>query len=271
MEDLKFLEESIKPDEDEQEYFKIPVLGKHYSEKWAQEDLLEEQNEGARLPEKGKRGALFSNTSDNASKKDKAASIVKKANIAGLQSEDESCAFGSLTQRLVSALIEENIIAPMNDQMPNSDSKCRENSSTRNIHNAPRAPVKTPHVPHTRTLEARIKEELVFQGLLEGDDQSNDDNDDEVLAELKRHQSELCALITNSRQQKQELYKLAQEEMKRQELRHRGQLADAEVMESFRKLLACKQKRKSPTKKEKEMAYKALKEREAIFRVLGNT
>ena len=149
--------------------------------------------------------------------------------------------------------------------------KCRENSSTRNIHNAPRAPVKTPHVPHTRTLEARIKEELVFQGLLEGDDQSNDDNDDEVLAELKRHQSELCALITNSRQQKQELYKLAQEEMKRQELRHRGQLADAEVMESFRKLLACKQKRKSPTKKEKEMAYKALKEREAIFRVLGNT
>lgn len=270
MEDLKFLEDSMKPDDDEQEYFKIPLLGKHYSEKWAQEDLIEEQNEGARLPEKGKRGTLSSNTGDNTSKKDKTSLTIKKANTAGLQTEDEGCAFGSLTQRLVSALIEENMIAPMNDQIPNSDNKCSETASTRSGH-VSRAPVKTPHVPHTRTLEARIREELVFQGLLDSDDQGDEDNDDEVLAELKRHQSELRALITNSRQQKQELFKVAQEEMKRQELRHRGQLADSEVMEAFRKLLACKQKRKSPTKKEKEMAYKVLKEREAIFRVLGNT
>jgi len=32
----------------------IPVLGKHYSQRWAQEDLLEEQREGARANDKKK-------------------------------------------------------------------------------------------------------------------------------------------------------------------------------------------------------------------------
>lgn len=33
---------------------KIPALGKHYSQRWAQEDLLEEQREGARANDKKK-------------------------------------------------------------------------------------------------------------------------------------------------------------------------------------------------------------------------
>ena len=32
--------------EDDAEYYKIPSLGKHYSHKWAQEDMIEEQREG---------------------------------------------------------------------------------------------------------------------------------------------------------------------------------------------------------------------------------
>lgn len=32
----------------------IPALGKHYSQRWAQEDLLEEQREGARANDKKK-------------------------------------------------------------------------------------------------------------------------------------------------------------------------------------------------------------------------
>ena len=45
-EDLKVLEDLMRVHEDEHEYHKIPALGKHYSQKWAQEDLLEEQREG---------------------------------------------------------------------------------------------------------------------------------------------------------------------------------------------------------------------------------
>ena len=32
--------------DDDVEYHKVPGLGKHYSQKWAAEDLLEEQKEG---------------------------------------------------------------------------------------------------------------------------------------------------------------------------------------------------------------------------------
>lgn len=45
-EDLKLLEEILKSHEDECEYYKIPALGKHYAEKWAEEDLKEEQRDG---------------------------------------------------------------------------------------------------------------------------------------------------------------------------------------------------------------------------------
>ncbi|EDO41447.1 predicted protein [Nematostella vectensis] len=262
--DLKFLEDSLKADDDEHEYCKIPSLGKHYSEKWAQEDLMDEQQEGIKLQEK--RRSSLSNASEN--KNDLAAAVLKKADTSAVQSEEDSCPFGLLTQRLVSALIEENIIAPM-DQSASTAAKSSETASTRSGGMTPRTPVKALHVPHTRTLEARIREELVFQGFI--DEDTGEDNDDEVLAELKRHQSELKTLIAKNKQAKQDLLKLAQEEMRRQELRHRSKIANAEVMENFRKIIACKQKRKSPTKKEKDIAWKALREREAIIRVLEST
>ena len=44
-EDMKFLEEVMRMHEDEAEYYKIPSLGKHYAQKWAHEDMLEEQRE----------------------------------------------------------------------------------------------------------------------------------------------------------------------------------------------------------------------------------
>ena len=45
-EDLKVLEDVLRSHEDDADYYKIPSLGKHYSQRWAQEDILEEQREG---------------------------------------------------------------------------------------------------------------------------------------------------------------------------------------------------------------------------------
>jgi transcriptional adapter 3 len=267
LDDSKFLEDLIKTADDEQEYGKIPALGKHYSEKWAQEDLMEEQLEGMKLSEK-RRGTLYNSSGENHNKSEQASAVLKKSDTSALQSEEDSCPFGPLTQRLVSALIEENIIAPM-DQSISSNLKTGESTSTRSGGVTARTPVKAPHVPHTRTLEARIKEELIFQCLI--DEDHGEEEDDEVLSELKKHQTELKTLISKNKQAKQELFKLVQEEMRRQELRQRTRIIDAEIMENFRKISACKQKRKSPTKKEKETAWKALREREAIYRVLDNT
>ncbi len=45
-EDLRVLEDLLRSHEDDVEYQKVPSLGKHYSQKWAHEDMLEEQREG---------------------------------------------------------------------------------------------------------------------------------------------------------------------------------------------------------------------------------
>jgi len=42
--DVRYLEEQIKACEDIGEYMKIPSLGRHYAEKWAEEDLALERD-----------------------------------------------------------------------------------------------------------------------------------------------------------------------------------------------------------------------------------
>ena len=46
--DVKAVEEmlTIGSGDDDGEYYKVPALGKHYSLRWAQEDLQAEQKEG---------------------------------------------------------------------------------------------------------------------------------------------------------------------------------------------------------------------------------
>lgn len=62
--------------------------------------------------------------------------------------------------------------------------------------------------------------------------------------------------------------RLAKEELHRQELRQRVRMADNEVMDAFRKIMAARQKKRTPTKKEKDQAWKTLKERESILKLL---
>ena len=60
----------------------------------------------------------------------------------------------------------------------------------------------------------------------------------------------------------------AKEEMARQELRNKLSHADQDVMEAYKKISAARSKKKPPTKKEREQAWKALKEREIILKQL---
>lgn len=56
--------------------------------------------------------------------------------------------------------------------------------------------------------------------------------------------------------------------MRKQELRQRVRVSDNEVMEGFRRIMAARQKKRMPTKKEKDQAWKALKERDSILKLL---
>ncbi|TKS71010.1 Transcriptional adapter 3 ADA3 -like protein [Collichthys lucidus] len=262
-EEIRLLEELLKPPEDEAEYFKTPALGKHYSQRWAQEDLLEEQREGARANDKKKN--LMGGPLSELDAKD-VDSLLKKSESQH-ESPEDGCPFGPLTQRLLQALVEENIISPMEDSpIPDISGKdANDGAGT-----SPRSQGKAFSVPHTRSLEARIKEELVAQGLLDSEERpgTGGDSEDEVMAELQKRQAELKALSAHNRARKQELLRLAKEEMRKQELRQRVRVSDNEVMEGFRRIMAARQKKRTPTKKEKDQAWKALKERESILKLL---
>lgn len=255
-EDLKFLEDLLRSHEDDSDYFKVPSLGMHYTQKWAEEDLIEEQKQGCKLSEKrhGSNGITDTNG---------ATAMLKTAE----SSLKEESPFGPLTQRLVSALIEENIIMPMDDEMEDVYLENELlNESAAAI--SPRELAKQLNLGNPAYLEKRIKRELEEQGLLDFDEEEADDENDEILRELRAKQAELKVLCQHNLAATKRLYKHAKDEMAKQELRKKLAASDLEVMEGYRKVQLAKQKKKAPTKKERDAVIKALKDRELIVKAL---
>ncbi|PIK39719.1 putative transcriptional adapter 3 [Apostichopus japonicus] len=109
--DIKALDDLIRTSEDDSDLYKIPPLGKHYSLRWATEDLLDEQKEGSKIEKK---------KSSNSPNDKEVKGLLKKVDNT---SADDMCPFGQLTQRLISALVEENIMTPIEDIIMDSAPK----------------------------------------------------------------------------------------------------------------------------------------------------
>lgn len=234
--DIKLLEELVATHGDIGEFKKIPPLGRHYSLMWAHNDLLQEEDAANPNREK-KKNNRASEVSLLMHKPDK-----KTNGIAG-----------PLTQRLVSALLEENVYVANN----NTDSKLFRDSDPPVLRDLT--------IQNSINLELRMHKELVEQGILEPDAQKKNQEDDEILAEIKRCQQELTALSAHNATQLKRLLNLAQEESKRQALKRRISTADNEVIEHYKKLILSKQRKMPLTKKEQDKAWACLRERENLL------
>jgi len=251
--DIKLLEDLIKGHSDMTEYYKVPKLGQHYTQRWAKEDL-----ENERL-----RGAADANASIDGKGSEEAIQMLKKAEAA-----NEESPFGELTQRLVAGLLEENTINQADVEESTKKGSGGESSDTENAA-AKCGLIKSLNITNAENLEARVRKELEEQGILDPNEDTKDGvENDEILEELVRCQNELKAVSTHNLSQLKRLLKAAKEEMARQEIRNKLQQADNEVMEAYRKISQARSKKKPPTKKEREQAWKALKERDIILKQL---
>merc|ERR1719350_231867 len=240
-EDVRFVEELIKGYGDMGEFYRTPPLGQHFAIRWAKEDLDLEKAKGG-------------DENKEAKAEEAAPKAVKK------ETKADSSPFGELTQRLVQGLMEENLMAQVDDVevMRVKDDE----TGTRNSF------IQSLKVATGDSLERRLRKELEEQGILEPNEDDGDAGHDEVQQELARCQQELRAVSQHNLTQLRRLAKSAREEMARQEVRNRLAEADREVCEAYKKIAASRSKKKSPSKKEKEVAWKAIKDREAILKQL---
>ena len=193
--------------------------------------------------------------------------MLKKA-----EAGNEESPFGELTQRLVAGLMEENAINPADVEENTKKGSGGESSDTENVNAAKGQLIKSLNITNAENLEARVRKELEEQGILDPNEDTKEGilnlETDEILEELVRCQNELKAVSAHNLQQLKRLLKAAKEEMARQEIRNKLQQADNEVMEAYRKISSARAKKKPPTKKEREQAWKALKEREIVIKQL---
>eukprot|EP00117_Sycon_ciliatum_P004855 scpid87276/ scgid9043/ Transcriptional adapter 3-A; ADA3 homolog A; Transcriptional adapter 3-like A len=119
--DIKSLRQlAVAPDTD-QDLYKIPPLGKHYSYRWAQEDIGDDDKAASRAGTgagaggsnvRDKTRSLSSSTSpaNSASQPTNGSADNQSVTTDEDSSRQETCSLGPLTQRLVSALLEDKAL-----------------------------------------------------------------------------------------------------------------------------------------------------------------
>lgn len=88
----------------------------------------------------------------------------------------------------------------------------------------------------------------------------------QVLAELRRCQAELRSVSARNASQLNTLLRRARDSLAQQEVARKLRAADNELLDAFRRLAAARQRKKSPSKKDRELAAKALRDRQALAR-----
>lgn len=192
----------------------IPELGAHYTTRWAAEDLRDEQD----------------NSNQNA-KANKRFTNAVNAEVTNMLKKGEKIlgegVTGPLTQRLVAALLEENLL--QSDVLGISDGTSSVNNESNDScgeNNSSSANRMTSLLRNGIDVELRLKKELIELGILED---FSKEKDDEVLSEIKRVRTELQSIAEYNFNELKQLQAAAREEMKRLEIKRKLDLVDQEV------------------------------------------
>lgn len=260
-EDIKYLEEILKQCEVDDDLLKVPTIGKNNHTSCKLDDSWESKNDSSKSntaleKKKGLSPYNSATPGEKCSKKNKDS-----------RNDSDKCCFGILTQRLVSCLIEENL---SRGEGLDTDLELNEKISNASNINL----LKSLNFGNTNGLEKRLKKELEEQGLLDPEDgeiaDGLDEESDEILAEMIKCQNELKIISAKNQATIKYLLEMAKKDVTKQEWETKLKAADTEVMEAYKKILSAKQKKRIPTKKEKEAATKALKDREAILKEIDS-
>ncbi|XP_022653852.1 transcriptional adapter 3-like isoform X2 [Varroa jacobsoni] len=233
LENLLEAQEAIKSSD----YVKVPALGTHYTVKWAEDDLLEEQREAA---------------SDASTVR-----LIENVETVLHQTTKESLSderYGTLTQRLMSCLIEENVIGFSRDKLPIVVPQRQTVSSS-----------------SAASIEQRIRRELEELGVMQSPAQKAADQDDEVFLELRRCQSQLISISAQNVRMLHALLEAARRRQVIQKLEGRLRQIDNDILEHFwRRRNSARSSRSSsltlppPSKQDREQLRALLDERKAI-------
>lgn len=284
----------------------IPPLGKHYSVQWAEEDVRQQVREGSRMTEyeakistpskkekssEGKYAVINPLVEDTMNKVGRMPALGKSVRAPNQTNQPDSLQYGPLTQRLISALIEQNLMTPLDNEIgdyldkigpppqpmymsPKTMARKFGNGSMTSMNN------NNNNASSSSSLERKIKKTLIEQSILD-DDMSDDSSvsdagpdgkeaDDEVALEIKSLQDELKTVTGQCKMTLGSLMEVSKQSMVKQEMRKKISLLDSEIYEIYTKIKVARLQKKPLFKKDREKALKAVKDRKLLKSQLNN-
>ncbi|KAF5290838.1 hypothetical protein FQA39_LY14600 [Lamprigera yunnana] len=209
--DVVFLDDLIRECSQDVD-IQIPEIGEHYTINWS-DDILNDDKGVGNPPRAPKLKNPFSNE-------------LKKNGLNAMVDTFSS----PLTQRLLAALIEENVVTSptLTDKLKPSDF-CL---------------MKTRNGPKNDTcMDRRLRKELVEQGIFDVEDLPKSiPPDDEILLEIKKCMQELKTVNEKNVTELTKLRKIVAKDLRRQEVKEALEKVDNDAIDIYNRMLVAKQK-----------------------------
>ena len=316
--DVKLIENQIEMNDKYLNFNKIGPLGKHYTIQWAEEDIGQQIKDGSRFvdldqavklqpttPLKRKATSpvnLNENTKISSKLIDESLNKLKSQSTSNKSSSSSSSSsslsYGPLTQRLISALIEQNLMTPFDTEIADYLDKI---GPPQPMYMSPKTMAKKfTFNTNSSSLERKIKKTLIEQGILDIEDTEKLENesnlntsnhvnevngtnghnsssfnneiiskDDEIALEIKNLQNELKLVTKQCKQTLVQLLNISKNNLVKQDVKKKITAIDNEIIDLYEKFRTNRLAKKPLTKKDKDKAFRLIKDRQALRSELG--